>query len=142
MMALSEHICFKTYALSRYITGMYKPYLDEISLTYPQYLVLVVLWENGGMNIGKIGEHLHLDNGTLTPLLKRMETHELLTRTRSTEDERVVLIHLTEKGKALQEKAKHIPEAVQQCIHINEETKTFLTAVLDEMLSSQKKSDL
>ncbi|GEN69359.1 MarR family winged helix-turn-helix transcriptional regulator [Chryseobacterium rhizosphaerae] len=142
MMALSEHICFKTYALSRYITGLYKPYLDEISLTYPQYLVLVVLWENGGMNIGKIGEHLHLDNGTLTPLLKRMETHELLTRTRSTEDERVVLIHLTEKGKALQEKAKHIPEAVQQCIHINEETKTVLTAVLDEMLSSQKKSDL
>lgn len=141
-MALSEHICFKTYALSRYITGLYKPYLDEISLTYPQYLVLVVLWENGGMNIGKIGEHLHLDNGTLTPLLKRMETHELLTRTRSTEDERVVLIHLTEKGKALQEKAKHIPEAVQQCIHINEETKTVLTAVLDEMLSSQKKSDL
>lgn len=141
-MALSEHICFKTYALSRYITGLYKPYLDEISLTYPQYLVLVVLWENGGMNIGKIGEHLHLDNGTLTPLLKRMETHELLTRTRSTEDERVVLIHLTEKGKALQEKAKHIPEAVQQCIHLNEETKTFLTAVLDEMLSSQKKSDL
>ncbi|MDC8100115.1 MULTISPECIES: MarR family winged helix-turn-helix transcriptional regulator [Chryseobacterium] len=142
MMALSEHICFKTYALSRYITGLYKPYLDEISLTYPQYLVLVVLWENGGMNIGKIGEHLHLDNGTLTPLLKRMETHELLTRTRSTEDERVVLIHLTEKGKALQEKAKHIPEAVQQCIHLNEETKTVLTAVLDEMLSSQKKSDL
>ncbi|MDR6524944.1 DNA-binding MarR family transcriptional regulator [Chryseobacterium rhizosphaerae] len=142
MMALSEHICFKTYALSRYITGLYKPYLDEISLTYPQYLVLVVLWENGGMNIGKIGEHLHLDNGTLTPLLKRMETHELLTRTRSTEDERVVLIHLTEKGKALQEKAKHIPEAVQQCIHLNEETKTILTAVLDEMLSSQKKSDL
>lgn len=141
-MALSEHICFKTYALSRYITGLYKPYLDEISLTYPQYLVLVVLWENGGMNIGKIGEHLHLDNGTLTPLLKRMETHELLTRTRSTEDERVVLIHLTEKGKALQEKAKHIPEAVQQCIHLNEETKTILTAVLDEMLSSQKKSDL
>ncbi|MGE8527260.1 MarR family winged helix-turn-helix transcriptional regulator [Chryseobacterium rhizosphaerae] len=142
MMALSEHICFKTYALSRYITGLYKPYLDEISLTYPQYLVLAVLWENGGMNIGKIGEHLHLDNGTLTPLLKRMETHELLTRTRSTEDERVVLIHLTEKGKALQEKAKHIPEAVQQCIHLNEETKTVLTAVLDEMLSSQKKSDL
>lgn len=141
-MALSEHICFKTYALSRYITGLYKPYLDEISLTYPQYLVLAVLWENGGMNIGKIGEHLHLDNGTLTPLLKRMETHELLTRTRSTEDERVVLIHLTEKGKALQEKAKHIPEAVQQCIHLNEETKTVLTAVLDEMLSSQKKSDL
>lgn len=141
-MALSEHICFKTYALSRYITGLYKPYLDEISLTYPQYLVLVVLWENGGMNIGKIGEHLHLDNGTLTPLLKRMETHELLTRTRSTEDERVVLIHLTEKGKALQEKAKHIPEVVQQCIHINEETKTVLTAILNEMLSSQKKSDL
>ncbi|MCQ9633557.1 MarR family transcriptional regulator [Chryseobacterium sp. WG23] len=142
MMALSEHLCFKIYALSRYITGLYKPYLDEISLTYPQYLVMVVLWENGEMNIGKIGEHLHLDNGTLTPLLKRMETHHLLTRTRSTEDERVVLINLTENGKILQEKAKHIPEAVQKCIHLNEETKTGLMAALDEMLSSQKISDI
>lgn len=137
MIALSEHICFKTYAVSRYITGLYKPYLDKISLTYPQYLVMLVLWENGEMNIGKIGEHLHLDNGTLTPLLKRMERHGLLSRTRSTDDERVVLINLTENGKSLKDKAKHIPEAVQGCFHLDEEKKKELMSGLDEILSIQ-----
>lgn len=137
MIALSEHLCFKTYAVSRYITGLYKPYLVEISLTYPQYLVMLVLWENGEMNIGKIGEYLHLDNGTLTPLLKRMERHGLLSRTRSTDDERVVLIRLTETGKSLKDKAKHIPESVQHCFHLNEEKKLQLMSALDEILSVQ-----
>lgn len=137
MIALSEHLCFKTYAVSRYITGLYKPYLDEISLTYPQYLVMLVLWENGEMKIGKIGDYLHLDNGTLTPLLKRMEKNNLVNRTRSLEDERVVLISLTKTGKALQEKTKHIPEAVQACFNIDEETKKQLMSGLDEILSIQ-----
>ncbi|MCJ7935837.1 MAG: MarR family transcriptional regulator [Chryseobacterium sp.] len=135
MMELSEHLCFKTYAVSRYITGLYKPYLDEISLTYPQYLVMVVLWENGGMSIGKIGEYLHLDNGTLTPLLKRMEGNGILTRVRSSDDERVVLISLTEKGRQLKAKAKHIPGAVQKSMNLSKETKTQLMTALDEMLS-------
>ncbi|MCS4302878.1 MarR family winged helix-turn-helix transcriptional regulator [Chryseobacterium sp. BIGb0232] len=142
MMALSEHLCFKTYAVSRYITGLYKPYLDEISLTYPQYLVMLVLWENGGMNIGKIGEHLHLDNGTLTPLLKRMEKHGLLSRIRSVNDERVVLISLTENGKSLKDKARHIPEAVQECFHLDEEKKKQLMSALDEILSTQSISKI
>lgn len=137
MLALSEHLCFKTYAVSRYITGLYKPYLDEISLTYPQYLVMLVLWEKGKMNIGKIGEHLHLDNGTLTPLLKRMEKHGLLSRTRSIDDERVVVISLTENGKSLKDKAKHIPEAVQSCFHLDEEKKKQLMSTLDEIISTQ-----
>lgn len=137
MIALSEHLCFKTYAVSRYITGLYKPYLDEVSLTYPQYLVMLVLWENGEMKIGKIGEHLHLDNGTLTPLLKRMEKNGLLNRTRSSEDERVVLITLTDQGKKLKAKAKHIPEAVQGCFHLNQEKKDHLKTALDEILSTQ-----
>ncbi|MEJ5105161.1 MarR family winged helix-turn-helix transcriptional regulator [Chryseobacterium sp. MYb328] len=141
-MALSEHLCFKTYAVSRYITGLYKPYLDEISLTYPQYLVMLVLWENGGMNIGKIGEHLHLDNGTLTPLLKRMEKHGLLSRTRSVNDERVVLISLTENGESLKDKARHIPEAVQECFHLDEEKKNQLMSALDEILSTQSISKI
>lgn len=141
-MALSEHLCFKTYAVSRYITGLYKPYLDEISLTYPQYLVMLVLWENGGMNIGKIGEHLHLDNGTLTPLLKRMEKHGLLSRIRSVNDERVVLISLTENGKSLKDKARHIPEAVQECFHLDEEKKKQLMSALDEILSTQSISKI
>ncbi|WP_228455323.1 MarR family winged helix-turn-helix transcriptional regulator [Chryseobacterium sp. Tr-659] len=136
-MTLSEHLCFKTYAVSRYITGLYKPFLDEISLTYPQYLVMVVLWENGGMNIGKIGEHLHLDNGTLTPLLKRMEKNGMIIRTRSSEDERVVLIDLTTAGKNMKDKAKHIPEAVQNCIRMNDDAKMQLMNSLDSILSIQ-----
>lgn len=142
MIALSEHLCFKTYAVSRYITGVYKPYLDEISLTYPQYLVMLVLWENGEMNIGKIGEHLHLDNGTLTPLLKRMERHGLLSRTRSADDERVVLIRLTENGISLKDKARHIPEAVQNCFHLDLEKKKQLMSGLDEILSTQSTSKI
>lgn len=142
MIHLSEHLCFKTYAVSRYITGLYKPYLDEISLTYPQYLVMIVLWEHGGMNIGKIGEHLHLDNGTLTPLLKRMEKNGLIIRTRSSEDERVVLINLTENGANLKEKAQHIPEAVQSCMHLSDDVKTQLMASLDEILSIQSVSKI
>lgn len=137
MIALSEHLCFKTYAVSRYITGLYKPYLDEISLTYPQYLVMLVLWEDGEMKIGKIGEHLHLDNGTLTPLLKRMEKNGLVNRNRSLEDERVVMISLTEQGKALKDKAKHIPELVQGCFHLDEEKKKQLMSGMDEILSKQ-----
>jgi len=142
MIPLSEHLCFKTYAVSRYITGLYKPYLDEISLTYPQYLVMIVLWEHGEMNIGKIGEHLHLDNGTLTPLLKRMEKNGLIIRTRSSEDERVVLINLTENGTRLKEKAKHIPEAVQSCMHLSHDVKTQLMGSLDEILSIQSVSKI
>lgn len=141
MIPLSEHLCFKTYAVSRYITGLYKPYLEEVSLTYPQYLVMTVLWEHGRMNIGKIGEHLHLDNGTLTPLLKRMEKNGLIIRTRSSEDERVVLINLTEQGAKLEEKAKHIPESVQTCMHLSNEVKTQLMASLDEILSIQTVSE-
>ncbi|MFP3833689.1 MarR family winged helix-turn-helix transcriptional regulator [Chryseobacterium sp. SIMBA_028] len=142
MITLSEHLCFKTYVVSRHMTGLYKPYLDKISLTYPQYLVMLILWENGGMNIGKIGEYLHLDNGTLTPLLKRMEKNGLLSRTRSIDDERVVLIDLTMDGKLLKDKAKHIPEAVQMCFHLDEEKKKHLKSVLDEILSTQSTSKI
>jgi len=138
MMSLSDHLCFKTYAVSRYITSLYKPFLDKIPLTYPQYLVMVVLWENGSMSIGKIGEFLHLDNGTLTSLLKRMEESGLLTRTRSSSDERIVLISLTERGTGLKEKASHIPEAVQDCIGLSSEKNVQLLSGLNEIIANSK----
>lgn len=140
MIPLSEHLCFKTYAVSRYITGLYKPYLDEISLTYPQYLVMTVLWEYGGVKIGKIGELLHLDNGTLTPLLKRLEKKGLIIRTRSSEDERVVMINLTKNGIRLQDEAKHIPEAVQSRMYLSDEVKPQLMTSLGKIISIQNLS--
>lgn len=138
MMNLSEHLCFKMYAVSRYITSLYKPFLDEISLTYPQYLVMVVLWENESMSISKIGEFLYLDNGTLTPLLKRMEQNGFLTRVRSSSDERIVQINLTKKGIELKKKANHIPQAVQDCIGLSNIKNLQLLSVLNEIIDNSK----
>jgi DNA-binding MarR family transcriptional regulator len=107
---LSSQVCFPLYSASRLITKAYKPYLDEMGITYPQYLVLLVLWENDGISVNQITEKLLLNTNTLSPLLKRMEKMELLQRTRSSEDERSVIVQLTEKGRILKEQAKPIPE--------------------------------
>jgi DNA-binding MarR family transcriptional regulator len=107
---LSRQICFPLYSASRLITKAYKPYLDEMEITYPQYLVLLVLWENDSLSVNQITEKLLLNTNTLSPLLKRMEKMELLQRTRSSEDERSVIVQLTEKGRRLKEQAKPIPE--------------------------------
>src|ERR1700742_1670263 len=97
---LGNQICFAIYSTAHAFNRVYKPLLDRIGLTYPQYLVMLVLWERDGLPVKEIGERLFLDSGTLTPLLKRMEAAELLKRSRSTEDERQVLIALTQKGLA------------------------------------------
>lgn len=107
---LSNQICFPLYSVSRLITKAYKPYLDEMGLTYPQYLVLLVLWENDGLTVNQITEKLLLNTNTLSPLLKRMEKMELLQRNRSSEDERSVIVQITEKGKQLKTLAMPIPE--------------------------------
>jgi DNA-binding MarR family transcriptional regulator len=107
---LENQICFPVYAFSREMTNLYKPFLDELSLTYPQYLVMLILWEQKQQTVNQLGEKLYLDSGTLTPLLKRMEQKGILTRTRSKIDERVVLISTTEAGEKMQEKAALIPE--------------------------------
>ena len=108
-MALSRQVCFALYAASRATTALYRPMLDSLGLTYPQYLVLLVLWERDGRTVKELGEQLRLDSGTLSPLLKRLEGADLLTRRRSAGDERVVEIHLTPAGRALRERATHIP---------------------------------
>ena len=109
---LGNQLCFAIYSAAHAFNRVYKPLLDRLGLTYPQYLVMLVLWERDGVPVKDIGERLFLDSGTLTPLLKRLEAAHLLKRTRSTEDERQVLISLTSQGQALREKAKAVPEAI------------------------------
>ncbi|WP_226632072.1 transcriptional regulator, SarA/Rot family [Novosphingobium profundi] len=107
---LDRQLCFQFYAASNLIGRLYAPVLARLNLTYPQYLVMLVLWEEDGQSVGAIGKRLHLDTGTLTPLLKRMETLGHLVRQRDREDERRVRVSLTASGKALREEALHVPE--------------------------------
>ena len=109
---LDNQICFAVYSAAHAFNRVYKPLLDRLGLTYPQYLVMLVLWEHDDVPLKDIGERLFLDSGTLTPLLKRLEAADLVKRTRSTEDERQVLIALTPKGRALREKARAVPQAI------------------------------
>lgn len=107
---LENQLCFPVYATSRLITREYQPLLDRLEITYPQYLVLMVLWENDSLPVNDIAKKLILNTNTITPLLKRMEKEELLFRKRSDKDERKVIVQLTEKGKGLQKEAAKIPE--------------------------------
>ena len=109
---LDNQICFAVYSAAHAFNRVYKPLLDRLGLTYPQYLVMLVLWEHDDVPLKDIGERLFLDSGTLTPLLKRLEAADLVKRTRSTADERQVLIALTAKGQALKEKARAVPQAL------------------------------
>ena len=109
---LEEQICFPLYAATRAMMLMYQPILAELGLTYPQYLVMLVLWESDGLSVKQIGERLYLDSGTLTPLLKRLESAGVVQRERSTEDERVVHIRLTSDGKRLKRRASDIPRTL------------------------------
>ncbi len=108
---LDHQICFAVYSTAHAFNRVYKPLLDRLGLTYPQYLAMLVLWERDGVPVKDIGERLFLDSGTLTPLLKRLEAAGLIKRTRS-EDERQVLIALTPQGHALQEKARSVPQSI------------------------------
>jgi DNA-binding MarR family transcriptional regulator len=109
---LSNQLCFALYSTAHAFNRVYKPLLDRLGLTYPQYLVMLVLWERDDLAIKEIGERLFLDSGTLTPLLKRLEAADLVKRTRSGADERQVLVALTAQGAALRDKAKAVPPAI------------------------------
>jgi DNA-binding MarR family transcriptional regulator len=119
---LDNQLCFAIYACSREITKMYQPYLEVLGVTYSQYLVLMVLWEREECTVKEIGEALYLDSGTLTPLLKRLQSAGLIHRERSALDERKVLITLTDSGRELRHKALSIPEAIQEdaCLNSSE----------------------
>jgi DNA-binding MarR family transcriptional regulator len=112
MLRLDNQICFAVYSAAHAFNRFYKPYLERLGLTYPQYLVMLALWERDGVPLKDIGGRLFLDSGTLTPLLKRLEAAQLIKRTRNTEDERQVLIALTAQGQALKEKARAVPMSI------------------------------
>lgn len=109
---LDNQICFALHSTSLLMTKVYKPLLQALGLTYPQYLAMMVLWQKDGLTVGEISAQLLTDPGSLTPLLKRLEVEGLLTRTRSREDERVVIVELTEKGRALRDQARDIPQCI------------------------------
>lgn len=130
---LDRQICFQLYALQRAVTALYRPLLDELGLTYPQYLVMLVLWEAEGgapINVSALGERLALDSGTLTPLLKRLEAQGLLHRQRARHDERVVEIGLSAAGRALRERAVPVPARLLCAAGLSTEEAISLQATL------------
>ncbi|MFE2044742.1 MarR family winged helix-turn-helix transcriptional regulator [Streptomyces sp. NPDC059477] len=112
LLLLDRQICFSLHAASRAFNGLYRVILKDLGLTYPQYLVLLVLWEHGELPVKQLGEHLRLDSGTLSPLLKRLEAAGLVRRERSTRDERSVEVRLSEEGQALRERALDVPRRI------------------------------
>ena len=137
-MKLANQLCFPLYAAARNVTNLYTPWLKPLGLTYTQYIVFLVLWEKDGISVTEIGDKLMLDNGTLSPLLKKMEQAGYVTRRRCREDERVVEITLTEAGKALQDKAKDVPGKVAGCIDLPPEKAKMLYSLLYELLENEK----
>ncbi len=135
---LENQLCFPLYAASKEVVKKYKPLLDDIGLTYTQYVTMMVLWEEKSSNVTALGERLFLDSGTLTPLLKRLETSGLVTRKRESADERNVIISITDKGLKLKEKAACIPMKLATCIDITPEEAKTLYKLLYKILGQEK----
>ena len=140
MQRLDHQLCFALYSSSLLMTKLYKPVLGALGLTYPQYLVLLVLWEadaaGSTLGVGELGQRLFLDSGTLTPLLKRMEAAGLLTRTRAAEDERRVVVALSTMGRGLRRKAAHVPNQVACAVGCKLNEIAELTAQLQSLRSN------
>lgn len=132
---LGNQLCFPLYACSRETIKLYKPFLDEIGLTYTQYITMMVLWEETSATVKKLGKKLYLDSGTLTPLLKKLEEKGLVSRRRSVEDERNLIVTITEKGMALRERSLHIPSEMAQCVNLSPEETVTMYRLLYKMLS-------
>ncbi len=137
ILKLDNQLCFPIYVASREIIQSYNQYFGELDITYPQYLVLMVLWEEGEMTVNNIGKRLHLDSGTLTPLLKRMETKDLIIRNRCKTDERTVKINLTDKGKQLREKAVKIPSELAKDITLTREEAETLKRLIYKLINKE-----
>lgn len=128
---LENQLCFSLYTGARSMVRKYKPFLDPLNITYTQYICLLVLWEKDKISVKELGERLVLDSGTLTPLIKKLETQGLLRRVRQTMDERMISIELTEKGLALKDDAKDIPYKIVQCLNIDIKQAIQLKETLD-----------
>lgn len=136
---LENQICFRVYRLNRAITNHYRPFLNELDLTYPQYLVMMALWEKDGIPVNSLSEILKLDTGTLSPLLKRLEATGYIHRKRSKEDERTVIIKLTRIGAELQKKAIEVPQEMAHCLDLTTEEYLSLRETLDTLILKAEK---
>ena len=134
---LKSQLCFPLYACSKEIIRKYKPFLDKFDLTYTQYITMMALWENESMNVRELGLVLFLDSGTLTPVLKKLESKGYLERKRSKEDERNLIVTVTEKGWKLREEALSIPESMSSCVNLEPEEASELYRLLYKVLGSQ-----
>ena len=135
---LERQLCFPLYACSRETIKLYKPFLDELDLTYTQYIAMLVLWEKEAVSVKELGEELYLDSGTLTPLLKKMEAKGLLSRRRSAEDERSLIVRLTDKGLALRDQAVSIPPQMSGCVTLEPEETLELYRLLHKLLKGAR----
>ena len=133
---LSNQLCFPLYACSKEIIRKYKPYLDDIDLTYTQYIAMMVLWEKKTVNVKMLGECLYLDSGTLTPVLKKLESKGYITRERSSEDERNLVVTITPEGEKLKDKALSIPPSMGSCVKLTEEEYQVLYKLLYKIIGN------
>ena len=138
ILKLSNQVCFPLYASGKEIVRRYKPYLDKLDLTYTQYIVLMVLWENDHISVKNIGERLYLDSGTLTPLLNKLLDKGLITKTVQPHDERELIISLTNKGLQLKERAKEVPPLIASKVKLSQEEAATLYKLLYKLLEGFK----
>ncbi|MBR1930816.1 MAG: MarR family transcriptional regulator [Lachnospiraceae bacterium] len=141
VLKLENQLCFPLYACSKEIVRRYKPFLDEIDLTYTQYITMMVLWEHRQMNVKELGEILYLDSGTLTPVLKKLEQKGYVNRTRTKEDERVLLVSVTEEGMKLRERAVDIPAKLGGCIGMSPEDAEQMYILLKKLMACCEESE-
>lgn len=138
MLKLDNQLCFPLYAASREVVKKYNLYLAKLDLTYTQYITMMVLWEEESISSKKLGERLHLDSGTLTPVLKNLEKKEYITRSRNKDDERLLDVNITKKGKELRETALEVPMQVASCIPLDEDDAKQLYSLLYKILENSK----
>jgi DNA-binding MarR family transcriptional regulator len=136
MLRLENQLCFPLYACSREIVKKYKPFLDELDLTYTQYITMMVMWERKQMNVKELGECLYLDSGTLTPLLKKLEQKGWVSRARAREDERVLIVTLTPEGAKLRDRALDVPVQMSACVPLKPEEASALYKLLYKILDN------
>lgn len=139
---LESQLCFPLYACSKEVVRKYKPLLDAIDLTYTQYIAMMVLWEKREINVKELGNHVYLDSGTMTPVLKKLESKDLITRTRSKNDERNLIVRITEKGLKLRDEALKIPIRMGSCINLSKDEAEILYKLLYKVLGAMEKNHI
>ena len=135
---LDSQLCFPLYVCSKEVVRRYKPYLDELDLTYTQYITMMAMWEHKSLNVSALGDYLYLDSGTLTPLLKKLEQKGYVVRKRSEEDERSLIVTITPAGEELKKKAADIPQRIGKCFEISPEDSGELYRILHKLMATWK----